>query len=164
MTSIVEIESTTLELLFKNLEADVNLLKMATVRKWENGKEHYTNRINKTFDGLKHVESMIDSVTETFNKDIEHYKTGGDTVGMADADDDDNSVVKIRKELLKIKRDMKTKLEKLKGIHWERDIRLSGFQDFELEPDLSDKATRREDDGKLYVRDIEKGTVKVYDD
>jgi hypothetical protein len=165
MTSIVEIEITTLDLLFKNLESDVKLLQMAIVKKWENGKEHYRKRIERTVNGLRKVDSMIDSIIESFHKDIQYYKNFNTFIKSEAAitDYDENSVLEIRKKVLKVKKDMKKKLEELKSIHWERDMRVSGFNEFELEPDLSDTAIKRTDDGVLHIHNLDKGTVITYD-
>ena len=162
MTTLVEIESETLKIIFKSLEADVELLKMATVKKWTTGEEHYKKRIKTIFSGLKRVESMIDKVTETFQNDIDDYKDGTNTASNANTPD--NYVLRVRQEMLHIKAGLRTKLNQLRSINWERDLRIAGFQEFETTPPDTLTATRRTDDGILRIHNLDDGTVQTLDD
>jgi hypothetical protein len=164
MTSIVEIESETLNLVFKLMESDVGILKLAMAKNWENGKEHYKKRLDATFKGLKKVEVMIDNVTNSYNSDIEEYKKTGVTTMDDGPDDDENTLVEIRRKITRVKSDLTNKLNNLKGVHWERDMRVAGYQDFEKDVDDTDTAMKRTDDGKLYYHNLDENTVRVYDD
>ena len=161
MATLVEIESETLNLVFKLLESDVGVLKMAVAKNWETGAVHYRKRIQSSFTELDKVETMIDSVTSTFTKDIDDIKQ--DVVTKASPDGDDG-ITEIKKKMLNAKSRLRRKLSHLKGLSWERDMRVAGFQEYELAPNEKDTATKRLDDGRFYVHDLDENTFQVYDD
>ena len=161
MATLVEIESETLNLVFKLLESDVGVLKMAVAKSWESGALHYKKRIKSTFSDLDKVESMIDSITSTFSKDIDDIKQ--DVITMA-APDGDDGITEIKKKLINTKSRLRRKLSHLKGLSWERDMRVAGYKEFEVAPNEKDTATKRDNDGKFYVHDLDENTVQVYDD
>lgn len=155
MSSIVDIETETLNLIFELLKSDFDILKMAISRNWVSGVKHYKKRLNASFEKLHGVEKMIDSVKSTYNKDIEQFKTEPGVPTSSGAADDDDNIRKIQQQLKSIKKSMESKLKELKSIHWEREMRMAGFTDFDRDGEFHVDSIRRDRDGTLQISNID---------
>jgi hypothetical protein len=117
MNRIIDIELKTVDIVFGMLKSDIELFDMAVSKKWEGGKMHYKKRIEGVFNKLKELESSINGATD----EIENMTSGGDvadTIGM-------------RSEYNRISKLIKRKVSALKGLHFEKEMRDHGFEEFE---------------------------------
>lgn len=127
---VIDIESKTLNLIFRMLDADIKLLIFAVKNSWKDGKEHYEKRLNIGIQELSNISTMIDSVIKTYSSDIDDYKKVKNTVFTMIDMDDMNDINKLDRQVKNIKMQIETKIKKLESINWERDLRIAGFYEY----------------------------------
>jgi hypothetical protein len=125
------IQIKTIELVFHMLDNDIRVFETIT-----DGKSYYERRIDDTFKRLADIEAMIDSATTSVNGELSEF-TNVDT--------------RLRSRSNTLKQTLLRKLKNLKGLNWEREMRVAGFRDVEPKGDMVIRTVRRRNCGDKEV-------------
>lgn len=150
MLGIVEIEMKTIEIVFNMLSNDIELLKMSVKSKWEEGHDHYHNKIKNTFTKLRDLDILIDKVIENAQNDIDALVSSN--TGQIDEIYEGD----VNEELISLRSTFDEKLKKLKELNFEREMRACGFSEYEDDSEFSIKSTRRLINGEKVEVDVDK--------
>jgi hypothetical protein len=145
MLGIVEIEIDTIDLILELVNADIKLLDMAKSKKWERGTTYYQKRITMIFSRLEKIGGMIDNVAKNTSIEIEDYKRTCAHEG---------SSMSMRMQFNQVTTTLKTKLEKLKNLNFEKEMRVCGFKEFDDPTERLVKTVRRRGDGTREESDL----------